>query len=268
MRRSGRLSAAILGAAIVTAAVRPARADGDDLFAALEVAFVALFVADVAFAVNDIALGAKEELPDRGYAVAETIVGVPQALVFNPLFVVIAADDSNREAPGVPLLVIPTGGVTALTTHGIWRLADDGAHPVALPLVSSAVGANATLTLNALDAATDGDLVGRPMGIGQAIYTTPTLIGGTYEAIRDPEHRGGWIALTAWSGALFLHGVASAIWDGPSGDPDLAPPPPPPHPPERRERPPLLVPASIQIAPGVVTDGVAVAPGILAGGNF
>jgi hypothetical protein len=270
MRRSGPACAALLTAGLLTADARPARADEGDVVAALAVVAVGLFIADVTFAVNDIVLGAKGELPSDGYAVAETIVAAPQALAFNPILMVLAED--IKDEPLSPLLMIPTAGVTALTTHGLWTLTDDGVDPGVLPAVSSAIGANATLTLNALAAAADGELVGRPMGIAQVILTAPSLAGGTYGAIRNPERRAEWIALSAWSGALFLHGVASAIWDAAPDSPPPSspsePPSPPEPPPDQREKPPLLVPASIQFSPGVVTDGVATVPGILAGGRF
>ena len=93
------------------------------------------------------------------------------------------------------------------------------------------------------------------------ILTTPQLITATYlGATSPPSSRAGWIALSAWSGGLFVHGLASSI-AGSHGDISTPLPAPPPEPPPS-SRPPLMVPASLRVGPMLVTDGVASVPGI------
>jgi hypothetical protein len=111
--------------------IRAAGARGANALVALLVLGVGLVITDLSFAVNDIVIGAKEERPSNGYAIAETVIAAPQAALFLPLFLAIS-DDGAKGEPAFPLLLIPTGGVTALTTHGIWRIADDDVHPVDL----------------------------------------------------------------------------------------------------------------------------------------
>lgn len=228
-----------------------------------------LLIADLTFATYNIVVASQAELPSKGWAIAETVLTIPQTLVFNPFFAGLEA--SEKDSPWLVLLMVPTMGVSALTTHGIWSLASDTVHPGTLVGVSAFIGANATMTVGAVGMAFDGRLSNRAVGVAQIVCTLPQVILGGYEIGTRAPDRAGWIGLTAWSGTLLLHGIASSIWGGRrSHDDDAAPPPPPPPPSPAGDpqKPPLLVPASIHFAPTMLSNGIARTPGLVVGGVF
>src|SRR4029079_4263260 len=96
---------------------------------------------------------------------------------------------------------------------------------------SLAFGADVTLSTIAFAATFQGRLPHRAAGITQLVLPGPQVIRGTYQLATSPADRGVWITMTAWSGALFIHGLASAI-KGKLYRPgaDIPPPPPPPPP--------------------------------------
>jgi hypothetical protein len=122
------------------------------------------------------------------------------------------------------------------------------------------VGTNApyAAAMRSSIAAFQGRLVNRIAGITQMVLTVPQVIAGSYQLATTPDDRALWITVTAWSGALFVHGLASAIKGKlhKQNEPLCPPPPPPP------EKPPLMVPVSIQWSPAMVSDGIARGPGL------
>jgi hypothetical protein len=263
MRRWRRWTVATtLGLGLTAGRPAPVHAD-DGGIVALVTLTIGLAIADATFATYDIVVGAKKELPSRGWTIAETVVTAPQTLLFNGMLWGFGAKEDSGIITGASF---PIMGVTALTTHGIWGTASTKVDPVVLVGVSSSIGINTTLTGYNIARAVNRKLGSRSMGIAGMIVTAPQIAVSGVQLGTGASHRGAWIGLTTWSGVLFLHGLASAIWGGRREDPpppDPPPPPPPPvDPPGDRSKPPLMVPAQIHFGPTMVTDGVARAPGV------
>lgn len=269
----------LLGLAIVSTATVPARASGDSIFNTLVVVAAGIVITDVVFAAHGISVAGKGELPTAGWSIAETVFTVPQTVASNIFVSTVLLKDDDDGVHAAAL--IPTIGVTILTTHGIWGTAVSESHaarPGVLAGSSIAVGADVALTTSILACTFAGKLSGRPVGILNMVFTAPQVAAASYLAATTPaSDRAGWIGLSAWSGALFVHGLVSAIHGhGDSqSDPVEAPSPPPPDPlptpvntppaplplvPDNR--PPLMVPESLRVGPTIVTDGVATAVGI------
>jgi hypothetical protein len=274
--RWGRALGALVGIGIVTTAAAPARASSVESTLALVLGGVV--ITDIVFATYGISVAGKGQLPSQGWAIAETVFTVPQTVAVNVLFGTFAGKDDDDDALRV-LALVPTMGVSILTTHGIWATSTTNVRPGVLAGSSIAVGADIALSTSALSAAMNGHLVGRPMGITAMLLTAPQVATASYLAATSaPGDRAGWIGLGAWSGALFVHGLVSTIRSHGSRDPEPAnepfpappppplllpakePPPPPPLVPDNR--PPLMVPESLRIGPTIVSDGVATAMGI------
>jgi hypothetical protein len=105
--------------------------------------------------------------------------------------------------------------------------------------------------------------------------TAPGVGVGAFESSFRREQQGAWIALTAWSGALFAHGLASTI-AGQTDEDDWRK-----QDEEERERARLKRAAGarapwrsagwalpVTVAPSVVSDGVARVPGVVVAGVF
>jgi hypothetical protein len=264
--------AAVLGAGLgLGLPPREAHARELDGVAVVVAIAAGLVIADLTFTTYDLVVAGQGELPSKGWAIAETAFTVPQTLILNPLFAGLEA--SEKDSPALLFLMVPTMGVSVLTTHGIWSLTSSSVHPGTLAGVSGFIGANATMTIGAVSMAWNGRLSNRWVGVAQIVCTLPQVILGGYEIGTRAPDRAGWIGLTAWSGTLLLHGIASAIWGGrrSHGDdtPPLPPLPPADPPPEGDpEKPPLLVPASIHFAPTMLSNGIARTPGLVVGGVF
>jgi hypothetical protein len=277
--------AGLVGIGIVTTAATPARAsDADGLLAALVVVAAGIVITDVVFAAHGISVAGKGELPDNGWSIAETVFTIPQTVAGNLIVATVVSKDDEDALQVLGLL--PTIGVTILSTHGIWGTATTNVRPGVLAGSSIAVGADIALTTSVLARTVNGRLSTRAVGVTTMLFTGPQVAAASYLAATSPaSDRGGWIALSAWSGALFVHGLVSTIAGHRSSDfgPVEAPPPPPPPPiplptppvkapPPPLEmpdnRPPLMVPESLRIGPMMVTDGVATAMGIGVSGQL
>ena len=275
-----RALAGLVGIGIVTTAAAPARASSS-VESTLALVLGGIVITDIVFATYGIAVAGKGELPSPGWTIAETVFTVPQTVAANIFYGAIAGKDDD-DAVRV-LALIPTMGVSILSTHGIWGTASTTVRPGVLAGSSIAVGANIALSTGAIAAAGNGHLSGRAVGITTMLLTAPQVAAASVIAANSPSSdRAGWIALSAWSGTLFVHGLVSAIRGHGSNDPqpaiepDSAPPPQPPSPPPPANAPPpfrppplvpnnrlpLMVPESLRVGPTIVTDGVATAMGI------
>ncbi|MEP7122134.1 MAG: hypothetical protein ABJE95_14540 [Byssovorax sp.] len=266
----------LVGIGIVTTTAAPARASGlDSVVGVLVVVAAGIVVTDVVFAAHGIGVAAKGELPTSGWSIAETVFTVPQTVASNLVYARVSKDDDD---PIQVLALVPTIGVSILSTHGIWGTATTNVNPGVLAGSSIAVGTDIALTTGVLSRAMSGHFSSRPVGITTMLFTGPQVAAAGYLAATEPaSSKSGWIALSAWSGALFLHGLVSTIAGHSSSEegPVEAPPPPPlprpllvpanappPPPPVPDDRPPLMVPESLRIGPMMVTDGVATAMGV------
>jgi hypothetical protein len=262
----------LLGIGIVTSIATPALASSD-LESFFIPAIAAAVILDATFATYGIAVAGKGELPAAGWSIAETAVTVPQTILCNTIYSAVQHEDEENESLQM-LALLPTVGVSILSTHGIWSTATTNVRPGVLAGSSIAVGANVALSTGVLADALGGRFSGRAVGLTTMLLTAPQIAAAGYlGATSPPSSRAGWIGLTAWSGTLFVHGLISTIrgYRGNDREPVEAPPPPPPLPPPSyvpSERPPLLVPASLRVGPTIVSDGVASVPGIGISGSL
>ncbi|HRI68407.1 MAG TPA: hypothetical protein PK156_29465, partial [Polyangium sp.] len=121
--------------------------------------------------------------------------------------------------------------------------------------LSWAIGANLTFTVGAVSGAIGKRLPGPVFGIMEMIGTAPSIAVGLYQSIGHPDaDRHAWIALTAWSSALFMHGLLSTAIPTPRDRPK--------HERSSTNRIPFMM------MPTVVSDGTRQMPGIAARGSF
>ncbi len=172
------------------------------------VALTALTALDLSLVVYDTVLVIGGNRPSTPGAIVEVAAVGPQALILGVGTTLLAIEARKGDRMLPVAIAAPTMVTHALTTHGIWSLADDHVEPNELFGVSSAVGINAGLTYAILGAAGEGELSNRPMAWSQLILTAPIMAVGGYKSVVSSD-RFGWIALTAWSTGLFAHGAAS-----------------------------------------------------------
>lgn len=197
---------------------RKARADvaPAPLVIGAAVAVVTFTIINVVYTLEATVMATDNERPSKAFSTAETIVTAPQTALWSLAPILVDnPDDPSEEA----LWLLYPMWVTSLTTHGIWGLASDTVHPQTLGAVSPAIGADLTLTLNAVSKGASGRLLTLPSAILQMVITAPQVAVGTAHLVRTSEDDVAWTLLTAWSGALFLHGTASLIW-GPRPRPE------------------------------------------------
>ena len=262
---------AALSLGILAGLERPARADTDGGTVAAVAVVVGFVIADITFGVYDIGSAANGSLPAKPWAIAEAVVTTPEAVVAGGLLGVFSNERAWETDPRTLLLVFPASVFGSLSAHGIWGAATDRIPPAVLFGASPLIGTNVALTSFAIGRAAFGHLGGRPFGVLETVLTAPQVALGGVQASRDAANRPGWIALSAWSGALLVHGIASIIAGPHETPPPEPPPPPPPRPtPPEEEKPPLKVPYpyTIRFGPMLVTDGVARAPGMGVVGAF
>jgi hypothetical protein len=149
-------------AAALLAAPRPAQAGGAD--AAAVVLVLAAGVTDIGFTSYDLVVAGKRAAPGHGAAIAEAIVGTPQALLVTGVTAALI-NDPIREHPAASLLVLPSMWVNAVAVHGIWAAATDRIRPELLPPVSLLVGTNVALSTFAVTRAVQGEWLSRPMAL-------------------------------------------------------------------------------------------------------
>lgn len=270
-----RVVGGLAGLGIVATAASPARA-ADQFEAYFIAAIVVSAIPDITFTTYDIYKANQGELPSHAWAVAETALTIPQTIFGHTVCAGLQGSGNDSDSMLHVVLLAPTIGVSILSTHGIWATATTNVRSNVLMGTSVAVGTSATLTTGVLTRTFSGHLSSRPVGIAGMVLTAPQVAVASYLGATEPSSRAGWIALSAWSGGLFLHGLVSAIAGNHGKDLDSPPPVPPPSPPSSpplqqgpspsplapSDRPPLLVPESLRVGPMIVTDGVASAPGI------
>jgi hypothetical protein len=234
----------VAGAALAStlfAYPREAQASGGVEIAAVVVTIV---LADLAFTIGNTVYVARNERPDKAWATAGAIVGGPQALVLSIGVPIITT--SINDPAGTSLLVGLSSIPTFMTIYGAWGASTDTADPGALYGVSWATAGNGMFTLVDIANATNGKLGGRSLGVFEMVATAPQIaVASAQLAKPDLGSKAGWIALDAWAGVLFVHGVAATIVGGPGEElPPIPPEPPPPPPPNP------IVPEPAPMPPG------------------
>jgi hypothetical protein len=268
-----RVLSAALSVGLLAASPRPARADTVVPVVGIGVALALVTAVDLTFFGYDTWAVVEGHLPAKGWAIAETAVGAPQAILANALYISVAHAASAKDPTTAVFLLLPIG-LTSMSTHGVWGAATTNVRPAALYGYSPLIGTNLVLTAAALGQAAKRRLAGLPLGIAQTVLTAPQIALGAVQIARDdPRNRGIWISHTAWTTALLAHGITSIIAG--AREEQEQPPPLPRRPgePEEEEpaKPPLHVPSptpTAAIMPGLVTDGVARAPGLVIAGQF
>ncbi|HEY8077309.1 MAG TPA: hypothetical protein VIF62_24455 [Labilithrix sp.] len=219
-----RAACAALACAALLAAPDARASDGGVFLIVLGIA-----VTDIAYVTIDSVYAASPERPPHEIAIVEAGVAAPQAVIGYGLTTFIGANEkaSWGDAVSAGITTIPS----FMLVHGVWGGTTKHADAGALYGVSWATGADAALTSAVVGRALSGHLGGTTFGVFEMIATAPQIAVATQQAATPSiGSKAGWIALDAWAGALFVHGVASAI-AGEVTSPEVPPrvPPVPPN---------------------------------------
>jgi hypothetical protein len=95
------------------------------------------------------------------------------------------------------------------------------------------------------------------------VSMTPTVVVGLSKLSARDEDQGAWVALTAWSGALFMHGLASTVMGFKKADAEETEK-------KKKENQEATIrnPFRFTFAPSLVSDGVQSVPGLMMNGVF
>ena len=261
---------AVPAAALILTAAPEARADGTDGIGAAISGIIltgtTVLVTGTVFTIHDVGALAQGQPPAIGWSIAESVLVVPQALLFDGL---LGWQHANGERSGFlsALVLVPAAWTGAMSAHGIWSLASPNTDRGTVYGVSWALGANLAFTTGAVGALFDKRRTPpAAFGVLEVLGTTPTILVGAAQLL-DPAGRdkGAWTALTAWSGALFVHGAASITAafvrarNGNDSELDDA---------SSGAKPREGFAPRFHFAPTMVSDGVSRAPGIGVSGVF
>jgi hypothetical protein len=212
----------------------------------------ALVLADAGFVTYDAMAAAGVARPRVGAGIAEAAVTAPQALVSSAAAGYLASHDAENNPWLAGFMLLP-GVLDSLLVHGAFAGASLPASSGALYSASWATGFDTAFTFAAIGAATSHQVLPRAIGAMEMALTAPQIAATSYSMVKDPHDVRERAALAGWSGALFLHGLFSVALPRPER---TSPPPPPPE--AVPEKPRLLVPASIDVAPAQVAGGAGV----------
>jgi hypothetical protein len=216
----------------------------------------ASLIVDVTFTIHDATLQWQNKRQSTGWAIAETALTLPQVGLFNAGLTWAHSKGDNDDISTMDALaVIPSVWTSQLATHGIWSLASDKVRLGDLYGVSWAIGANLTFTVGAVSGLFGKRLGGPIFGIMEMVGTTPSIAVGLYRSLGKVDaDQPAWIALTAWSGVLWVHGLASTVIPNPKKNTD-----------EKKSAARRL---PFTATPTVVSDGYQQMPGIAVRGIF
>lgn len=263
-RLSRRILVPFVVAALLVLAPRNVRADGDATLAAIAyvaiVGTVGLGVAggDIAFTVHDAVTSGDTKPAAVSWALGETLFTAPQAIYCNGVLAWAHGSGTVDVSPRLNLMILPAIWSSQMATHGIWSLALDQEKPSHLYGLSWAIGANLAFTSGALGGAFGKRLGGTVFGLSEMAGTAPTIIVGLWQLTKNTSpDRAAWTALTAWSGALFLHGATSTVVGLASGKKTA-----------ELERHTIENAFRFMLAPTLIPDGRRNVPGFVAAGVF
>jgi hypothetical protein len=237
-----RLAAGLLGVACA-AAPAPARAHGLDDGGLLFALFVA--VADATFVVGDV-IAAADDSRSNVWVIPQAVVTTPQAVALSVGQVV------DPYGPGETLA---TGVVDQLAAFSIYGLASPRVSTSTLYGISWGIGLDTAFSNAAIAGALEGQWSPRSLAVMQLVGSVPQMLVGGY-ALRSPQdfprQRAAAVALGAWSSAVFVHGALSlALYRPEPGKPG----------PAKKQQ-------SFHLVPSLVSDNLALAPGLVAMGCF
>jgi hypothetical protein len=234
-------------AAMVALSSAPSIACADDDF---ELAFLSLsvgallFGTDVMFTVVNVRSAVEKEELEEGWMVAQTIITSPQAVFGNGL---LAFGAAQRKDQALVTLTMPVSiWFNQLATFSSWSLGSRAVDVGDRLGVSWMIAANLTLTSTAVASTISperGHVTALEVAIPELVIAIPETVGSAYALSQDDRGRAGWIALTAWSGALVVHGTVAVILGALAPDEDeyLVPDTPPLQPPSPEPEPPVKV---------------------------
>jgi hypothetical protein len=231
------------------AVVAPRREANDGVFVALGATVGALALVDVSFAVYDGVQAGRGQVLPLGAAVAQGLIAAPQVLVFDTLHAVATSafsEGSEDENLLAPLVLVP-GLANTLTLNAALNSAPRSVPPGTLYAVSWALGFDMAFTIPAIVAAGQHRLLPRSFSAVEMALTAPQIAAASYGIVKDRQHLATYAPITAWSSALFVHGLVSAAI--PRRDPAAASAP------AESPKPPLMVPASIEVGPATIARG-------------
>jgi hypothetical protein len=199
------LSLSALGA--VLAISTTAQASDEEEIAA-GAAIVILGAADLGFSINAAIMAVNETDPIEEVAIAQTAVATPQAITGNLALGALLGDSDGDEA--FAILHVPVTMTSALAAHGIWSLARPDEDTQLTFMASTMIGVNSMWTSFVIGSSvSDEDLFDDSealVGIYEVLTTVPGIAIGVHQAVETSEFTTGWVALSAWSGVLTLHG--------------------------------------------------------------
>lgn len=263
MRRACSIGAPLLALGALVLPAREARADDTGVIVLAVALAGSAFGADVAFTAYDLGKAPNNKEPDLKWMTAQTIVTSPQAVLGHVPMVFGAVE---KDSPEIAALFLPASiWANQMATFSSWSMASQRVLPGPRYGVSWLIGADLPLTTGAVASLFSDEHYGKAwLDVSEMILCTPQVVLGGYEIARDHENRGGWVALTAWSGTLLLHGTVSLVLAAThkkGGDDPNPPPPPPPLPPPPPRPPPYYYNDPVQIVPDGATPPPAQAPG-------
>lgn len=218
----------------------------------LNTVFAVAVLGVTAITITDLVFSIGGERQPKEWAITKIWVCAPQTVLYHGLSFGFSYGDEERIAALTTLMGASTG---AMTTSGIWSLADD-IDPASLYGISWAIGANTAFTSMAL-----GDLFGsrrrrmRALGIVEMASMVPTMAVSAFRLTDPTSSRPAWGALAGWSGLLFVHGLVATVVEKKRSGPT-----------EPKEE--KSAASQIQFGPTLVTDGSRRVPGLMIGGVF
>lgn len=265
MRKKRKLILCVVALALVLMPARRARADivEDVITAVLVIGGIGGIGlgANIAFTVKDARTAYNGERLTSGWAIAQTVLTPPQALLFDGAMVWAHGSGEADDSPEMNLLLVPAIWSSQMATYGIWSLAAEESRPADMYMVSWAIGANTAFMSGAVGAAIEKRFGGVYFGLAEMIGTTPSFLMGL-SALSEARRRdeSAWFALSVWSGALFMHGMASTVMGFKERDAEAEE--------EKRKNTPTKTRAHFMLYPSLVSDGRKSVPGLMMGGVF
>ncbi|MEQ9320178.1 MAG: hypothetical protein RIF41_13520, partial [Polyangiaceae bacterium] len=200
---------------------RPAAAGNliDDFFDAIAIGFIVvagvggILITDVVFTAHDASVYGDDERPTTGWAVGETLVTAPQAMLLDAGMAVLGTEDFDDDEVLEVLFYPPAIWLNTLAVHGTWSWAalDREPDPGALYGVSWLIGVNVPATTYATARLVQGLPARTPMAIAMMATTIPGVVVPAHQLATSDRATPGWVALTAWSGLLFTYGASSVV---------------------------------------------------------
>lgn len=287
LRRYAVTAGVVAGACVFCAPSTASAADEDTIVGITSITLGSMLVgADIAFTAYTASRVSDNKEPAQAWMIAQSVLTSAQTVAINGLAIWLDLEDDDEEGAEL-LTLIPSIWVGTLATFSTWTLARPGDESLDARMGLSFVAAtNLAFTSTAIGSFADDGHSPYYLSIPQTALMAPQSVLTAIQAARDESGRPGWIALSAWSGVLAIHGVVSLVtraMDRGSSEPlpDVQTPLPPPTAPAvdpyyidptvPPAGPPLPAPAPTPaplVVPAPVPDAAGIAPGLSVVGLF